>query len=134
MKVKIMNPETLPRSSTRETTPYVRLHFQGVITISTGTCKLLSITKGDGIIFIQDEDNPEDWYLAKSKDGYKATGKGKDKDKTPFTLNHQGVRRAILISAKLSLTERSIKLKVANIPTQIGDIIAHAILTASGKK
>ena len=53
--------------------PRVRFNKKaGLISFSIGAEKLLDFKKGDKVIILQDEENPEDWYINKtqSKSGF----------------------------------------------------------------
>ncbi len=68
MKFKRYNETTFPKGATSGT-PNISFSRSGTITLNSVAVNALQINAEERIEFIQDEDNPEDWYILKSSDG-----------------------------------------------------------------
>ena len=68
MKLKVYNKDNAA-STSRTSAVTFRFYAKGVLGLSKGLRQQLNLTPGDGIEVAQDEDEPTDWYIKKSKDG-----------------------------------------------------------------
>lgn len=69
MKLKTFNTTNAQRYTRTE--PFVSFMKTGLILISKPAAQLLGVEAGDQIQFLQDTDNPKDWYIEKVKeDGF----------------------------------------------------------------
>jgi len=48
--------------------PRITLSYRGSVAFSTAAASLLDLQPGDGVVFLQDQKYPSDWYVAKSDD------------------------------------------------------------------
>ena len=133
MQPKLFNPTTFAgggHGPHKTSTPAVRLHKQGAISLSVGAVKLLKLKTEDGIILIQDEDVLSDWYIGKSDKGFIVRGKKGGS----LVFNHQRLRSEIIKSAKLSLTNTSVRMIIATKPTMLLNEEVYPIITESGRQ
>lgn len=69
MQLKTFNSENV--HPVRESKPCIRINTKtGLFNFSTGACKLIGLKPGDRVSFHQDEDEPADWYLEVTPDGF----------------------------------------------------------------
>lgn len=79
MKLKSFNAHNAA-SSKYSRLPSVNIGYtSGIIYFNESAKQLTNIKAGDKIEFLQDEDNPKDWYLAKSENGFEVRDKKKSK-------------------------------------------------------
>ena len=124
MKVKIFNTENVP--TVRKTTPTIYLNYKsGLISINKSSSELMGLKDGDGVEFAQDEEEPESWYIFKSKSGGAFVLR---EDNGKFMTNNSGIVRRILDSLSINF---SCSPRIALEPEKINKVDMFAILTAS---
>lgn len=79
MKLKSFNAEN-SASSKYNRLPSVNIGYtSGIVYFNEAAKALANLKAGDKIEFLQDEDNPKDWYFAKSVDGFELRDKKNSK-------------------------------------------------------
>ena len=92
MKLKAYTPEVI-NPFTRNNSIHIGLHYTGRILLSKGLTDLMGLKAGDNITIFQDEEEPTDWYLAKTKKGgFPVSGRG---GKHSYYLNSSEMVRKI---------------------------------------
>lgn len=98
LKLKQFNPEnTIAVRSGLPTINFV----SGCMTLSPSACELLQVKDGDGIVFHQDENEPQDWYISKSNNGFKLRPKT---GTACLCTNSVGIKQSIFKSVNCTKT------------------------------
>lgn len=63
MKLKTFNPE----NTGDNTIPVLSINANGMFRLNKAAIDLLKLEETDKVLFHQDEDEPEDWYISKEK-------------------------------------------------------------------
>lgn len=63
MKLKTFNPE----NTGDQNIPMLSINANGVFRLNKAAVDLLKLEETDKVLFHQDEDEPEDWYISKDK-------------------------------------------------------------------
>jgi hypothetical protein len=122
MKRKVFNLENAQGKKTGE---FINVNPKsGGITISRDLVKILDIKK-NGILFIQDEDRPQDWYIEISKDSTAFQVRAKNENN--FIIQSTVIARELLTSCSLDAPAR---FMVSSTPIEKG---LYAIITKSAK-
>ena len=133
MNLKKYNSETMPLSMggniSRSKMPAVSLTKAGIIFFNKGACDLLKLKAGDGISFQCDEDNPGNWYVEKSNEGFTIRANRA----STACFNHKQLILEIIAACDLDpgLTYR---FPIAGIPTKVGKRTLYGLLTIAGKR
>lgn len=130
MNLTIFNAETTPKSQFgRSSAPSISFSKGGGIAVGRSACGLIGLHEGDKVALGQDPDNPEDWYLFKSKDGFDlrtpSTGYG-------LMFQNSGLRRMVIESLGLPV-DQGHRFLIAGQPTVIDKVKYFAILTISNQ-
>ena len=74
MQLKTFNSENvLP---VRESKPCIHINTKtGLFNFSIGACEMIGLKPGDRVSFHQDEEEPTDWYLEVTKNGFELRAK-----------------------------------------------------------
>ncbi len=110
-----------------------RLHIdkRGTFSFNKVACENMGLKIGDYLEFIQDKDNPSDWYIVKSE-----KGKGIQLNKsTSGQLKLSSMHLSIIIRRSIEWHDRetSLHFLVAYEPVTIDDEEMWAIITSSAK-
>lgn len=97
MKLKSYNPETLPVSSKGKPAMYLNSKA-GMLHISAAAAEKLGLKEGDFIELSQDEDEPQDWYLSKTKKGFGLRNKKKGSAEQGLIFNNTALTKLIFES------------------------------------
>jgi len=128
MKLKRFNPGNT--RTIRIGKPTIRFAKQGTITLASTLTKKIGLKENDSIEFIQDEENPRDWYLKKA---YKEKG---------FSLRTYNKSTGALITNSIVMVNKflesidkknakSVGCLVATEPTEVEGLKLYAIITSS---
>jgi hypothetical protein len=80
MKKKIFNRETVPsRGNNGHSGSWISIQKSGNMTFSKDLIAALKLETRGGVIFIQDEDHPKDWYLEVSNEASGAQAETREK-------------------------------------------------------
>lgn len=115
MKLKEFNIDNTTRS--RSTTPHFSITKHGLISFSVTACELVALKAGDQIVFLQDEEELENWYLAKvDKAGFvlreaKTSVRG-------LLLNSSALARQIINALEGEELRSSYRFLIAGKPTE----------------
>lgn len=84
MKLKTFNATNVVM--VRSFTPGIGVNSKsGLFTINRAACDEIGLKEGDFIQFLQDEEEPENWFIEKVKDtGFQLRGKGDEKSALSF--------------------------------------------------
>jgi hypothetical protein len=122
MKRKVFNLENAQYKKTGE---FINVNPKsGGITLSRDLVKLIDIKK-NGILFIQDEDRPQDWYIEISKESTAFQVRAKNENN--YIVQSTVIARELLTSCSLDAPTRFI---VSSTPVEKG---MYAIITKSAK-
>lgn len=123
MKLKEFNTENtkarvdgLPSIGVNQTT--------GLFNINRFACEKIGLGNNDQVVFLQDEETPENWYLEKVKDkGF--TCRIKENVTSGRLFNNVSIARQIGISVKI---DGSYRILIAGEPTKVGKRILHGLI------
>jgi hypothetical protein len=114
--------------STRTGEPRISFDDKGVIRINKTAVQAIGLKAGDKVSFLQDEENPTDWYLSKDKDGFPTRDVN---DSGGLVINSSKTRNdfyASLFEANEEEGRRSFPLAIE--PEKNNGMLLYAILTA----
>ena len=101
----------------------------GLITLNASAADMLGVLNGGRVIFLQDEDSPEDWFIKKS-DGQEAFELRPGKNKTSMDLNSSHIVKRILDSAKNGKQFAAATFRIQKNPVEIENEKLYLIITA----
>ncbi len=127
MKLKTFNAETVVKSPRKK--PFVYMNRKtGVISINRAAAVLTKIEAGDQIQFLQDEDDPESWYIEKvTNNGFQTRH---NSNKNAIVTNSSGVINSIFASMGYDATSGRVFIGEY---IKAGERIIHTLITASLK-
>jgi len=135
MNIKRFNKSNLSQREIGKASLYV--HSAGNLCINEGTAALLGVTPTSifYVEFIQDEDNPKDWYIMLSTEdlGLKLR---KEKKKDKYNVNSGVLAKEILKTLPKSAAQTSpntASLLISSIPLEHNGLKLFPILTSSYK-
>jgi hypothetical protein len=121
MKLKSFTPENT--HSQRKGTPSIHLNGKtGLIAISKCAAEKLNLKKGELLCFHQDEEEEQDWYIEKVKEG----GFYFREYKSGFMVNSTALVRKIFESVVFE--RESGRILLAGQPTKLGARTMHGLL------
>jgi len=135
MKLKTFNPDVLPRMTGKQTMPRLSIHLKsGMFSFNEAACKLLNVDIGDQVQIYQDEESPENWYIAKvQEDGFGLGRKGSGSKGTYFCCT--ALARLILASAECEdIDKTSVNIPIAGEPTKLGKQTLYGLLVIALKR
>jgi hypothetical protein len=84
-----------------ERPPVIRVNKRaGLISLSKAAVELLGVSVGNGVVFLQDEDSPRDWFICKSNTDVSFVLRTSDKKKQ-FDFNSSVLAKKILSSLQV---------------------------------
>lgn len=104
----------------------------GMLSINGVACDLIGLVKGDHAEVYQDEDDAENWYIAKVKEGGWELMK-KDASQALYFANKQ-LCMLILESVEADINKKGIRLPIAGEPTKLGKQTLFGILAIAAKR
>lgn len=131
MKLKVYTPDKLPAKDKGKPVIYVNL-ITGRFRIHVKIQERLGLSVGDKLIFAQDEDNPSEWFVAKSnnEEGFElkryAHMNGKE---NTILFNNTTLVKTIFASAEFE--GESGRLVVGTESTKVGELLYYPLITAS---
>jgi hypothetical protein len=126
MKLKTFNTENT--YSQRESKPFILVSQKtGLFGFNKAVNQLLALKAGDQLQFHQDEENPDEWYLEKVKQGGFTLRDYKEKS---LLFNNTTLARKIFESVECE--KRSGRL-IIGAELKVGKQTLHTIITASLK-
>lgn len=125
MKLRTFNATNIQKG-TKNLKPFIYINaVSGVISMNRGACDMLGVREGDGVQMPQDEDDPENWFIEKSKkDGFILRGNG---NKTAMMFNCSGLVRQICKS--MGYTGRGARIHIGEEVT-FGKLTMFTLITA----
>lgn len=133
MKLKSFNPEVLPKMSGKQFQPFMSIHIKsGMLSINGVACDLIGLVKGDHVEVYQDEDDAENWYIAKVKEGGWELNQ-MDSSKGLYFANKQ-LCTLILASVDAHPSKPGARLPIAGEPTKLGKQTLFGILAIAAKR
>jgi hypothetical protein len=131
MKIKVYNRTN--SQMVREGQPTVRMNIKnGIISFSKATCTNIGLKDKTKILFIQDEENLKDWYIATTKleEGMICKERSrKDQIIIAITVQSTYVCRQVAESCNIKAT--SFSFLVAKTPVEVLNMRLFAVITAS---
>lgn len=106
----------------------IRIHSRGRISLNKGAINLLDIKEGDRFEFLQDEQSPKDWYIHKSKDGFKCLLTTKDE------IRLHSVTTSVAILTSIGFTGATYSFPISHHKKEFLGAIIYPILTAAFSK
>lgn len=108
MKLKTFNAYNMQKGA-KNFRPFITLNIKsGVITVNRGAAELMGIKQGDGVQLHQDEDDPESWYIEKTKNG--GFNLRHNKSKTTLMFNNCSLVREIFQSMEYHANKTKISI------------------------
>ena len=127
MKLKKFNASNSARKAIKQ--PSLRVHKNGCITLNGALAMLLQVDEESTICLLQDEEQPTEWYLYVSHDGFQI-------HKLPGTdavkIYNGLVANELLRSCKLY--ENSYQIIVSAEPQKIEGMTLFALLTVTARR
>jgi hypothetical protein len=114
-------------ATTRKGENAITVRRCGTISLNIGCLRLTKLKAGDSIAILQDEQNPEDWYIAKDPDGFTLRN-GSKASKCLIANNSSFVNK--MLDALGIHTESGVRFQLAPQPTKEGNMILHGIITS----
>ncbi|WPV66314.1 hypothetical protein [Chitinophaga sp. LS1] len=97
MNLKTFNSENV--TPIRESKPCVHFNTKtGLFNFSIGACTLIGLKDGDRVSFHQDEEEPTDWYLEVTKNGFEL--RAKENVTKGMLFNSSVMARALVYSVQ----------------------------------
>lgn len=106
----------------------------GIVRLNKGLVALLKLNNGSPVVFTQDEESPEDWYIATKEGGLsfrKDRSGGSSRDNDVLVANSMYLVKSIVKSLDIPLL--SFRMYVGTEPTEIEGILYYPIITKSWK-
>ncbi len=128
MKLKSYNPETLPVSSKGKPAMYLNSKA-GILHISAAAAEKLGLKEGDFIELSQDEDEPQDWYLSKTKKGFGLRNKKKGSAEQGLIFSNKALTKLIFESVEYD--QKSGRCLFGAEPVTLKNVDYWPIITAS---
>lgn len=128
MKLKSFNPETLPVSSKGKPAMYINSKA-GMFHISATAAEKLELKEGDSIELHQDEEQPQDWYLSKTKKGFGLRNKKKGSDEQGLNFNNTALAK--LIFESVGYKAQTGRVLFGAEPTVIKSVAYWPVITAN---
>lgn len=129
MKLKEFNSQNSSFIKTGEPTISCNVKA-GLMNLSAELCKSMKLEADDRVSVLQDEDTPQDWYLAASKEGFKLRKDRDDKSgNTALSFNNTITVKAIAKS--LGIESNYFKCRVGDEPVILGKGKYFPIITKS---
>ena len=105
--------------------PFIRLSTKGATAICMDIVKELGLEQGDTVSFLQNKEEPKDWYLLfGDKNGFVLRG-----DKKSKSLFFNQTENARIVFKSLALTCISARFKVDTTPVEVEGMKLYAMLT-----
>jgi hypothetical protein len=106
MKLNTFTTVTMPKKMGRSTGSLSKISFckSGLIQLNKAACTNLALSPGDKIAIAQDEDDPNNWYLFKHKEGFELRGKDFERIGS-LTFNHKILIQTFLDAFELPLDQ-----------------------------
>lgn len=92
MKIKKFTPENTP-STSRRGVVQISFNRSGLISISPALSEQMELDENSCISIMQDEESPEDWFVAKDADGFALRANANAKG---YNFNSAGLVSAVL--------------------------------------
>jgi hypothetical protein len=131
MKIKVFNRTN--SQLVREGQVTIRMNTKtGMISFSKATCMNIGLKDNSKVLFIQDEDNPKDWYITPTKleDGLVCKYRMKeDQHYETTTVQSTHICREIAAACNISVT--SFSFLIAKVPIETNNMRMFAIITKS---
>lgn len=129
MKLKEFNSQNSSFVKTGEPTISCNVKA-GLMNLSIELVKIMKLSDDSRISIHQDEENPEDWYLSDSKDGFKLRSDKKgSKGNAALSFNNTTTVKALAKS--LNIDSNYIKCKVGDEPIVVNKVKYYPIITKS---
>lgn len=134
MKLKSFNPEVLPVTTGPKQKPALSIHISsGLFTINGSACELIGLVKEDQVEVYQDEQDSENWYIAKVKEGGFQLRSNSEGTRSLFFSSKQ-LCTLILASVDAHPSKPGVRLPIAGQPTKLGKQTLFGILAIAAKR
>lgn len=133
MKLKTFNPEVLPKMTGKSQQPFMSIHLKsGMLSMNYVACELIGLEPGDQVEIYQDEEDGENWYIAKVKEGGWKLNQ-KDSSKGLYFVNKK-LSTLIMESVDAHPSRPGVRLPIAGQPTKLGKQTLFGILAIAAKR
>lgn len=134
MKLKSFNPEVLPATTGPKQKQAMSIHIKsGLFSLNGAVCKLMELDNGDQVEIYQDEQDPENWYIAKVKEGGFRL-RGKTARSGSLFFSNRKLCDLILESVDAKPSKPGVRLPIAGQPTKLGKQTLFGILAIAAKR
>lgn len=118
MKLKQFNPENCQSERIKSSKPCIGITLKGgLFRINKGACELLELKEGDNVVFLQDEEDTECWYIEKVKKGQGFELRSKASVTPGLLFNNTKLVKEIFES--LGINRKAAKMLMAGKPTTV---------------
>lgn len=107
--------------------PLITFNLRGIISLNESALLLMDLSPGDAFSLLQDEDEPNDWYIAKDSNGFTLRNFGKTKS---CATNSKALVQIFIKCIDKSGTG-VLRVKIAKDPTKVGKEKYYGILLPS---
>ena len=104
----------------------IRFYEQGQISLSMSAVKMMNLKNGDRIEILQDQNEPNDWYITKSKDGFQLRKQSGTKG---YVFNNKYTSRIFIKS--FGKDRKSLGCMIGTEPEEYKGEILWSIITSS---
>lgn len=134
MKLKTYTKEIQSGKRLPDPLPKIRFCRDGKIILNEALCALLNAKVESGVLFHQDEENPDEWFISVGKENMRSFTLWKhEKSSEKLRFSSKSLSGTILKSWKITLKPgESYELKIAPKPVEGYDNL-YAILTRSAE-
>lgn len=134
MKLKTFNPDVLPNIYGKNQQPRISLHFKsGLISINEVACEMIGLKPDDYVEVYQDEEDPENWYLAKTnKSGWVL--RPQNKGAKGLRFSNKELCRLMMDSVGAKPSTPGVRIPIAGEPTKLGKQTLYGLLVIAAKR
>lgn len=128
--IKLIKFNTETCRSVRNGESIIHFNRKGANTISNTAIAEIGFEEGDRIAIVQDEDNPEDWYLTEEAKGFLL--RKANKHSRALMFNNAHISNLIIDASGIDAATASFKLITK--PVMNGKLKLYPIIISSAKK
>lgn len=100
----------------------------GLVNLSPELCKIMKLGDGRRVSLFQDEENPQDWYITETTDGFRLREDKKGRGgNSAITFNNTTTVKAMAKSLKI--VGNYFKCRVGDTPVVVGKTSYYPIIT-----
>jgi len=115
---------------------FLSITSRGVFVLSAALCVLLKAEEGDGIVISQDADEPENWFIAKGRQGFPLKRESNSSDNNRLKFSNIYLSNCMLKSLELQALfeghkNKTIRLRINDAPSENDSMILYPIINTN---